>query len=140
MSIIKNLELKINGDEAKLSENIYVYQNDRGVELKLKLNSIRSSYYPTSRSLLFEDTEFLKELIAALRKMTPKEFNAWIEQKVKFTAIYNKRGTLGVEKYETPRIDFERFLKQSLSYGENDPEIGTKGLYYFKIINKVQEW
>ena len=32
------------------------------------------------------DTEILKELIAILRKMTPKEFNAWVEQKVKFTA------------------------------------------------------
>ena len=39
MSIIKELELNVSGEEAKLNEKIYVYQNDRGIELKLKINN-----------------------------------------------------------------------------------------------------
>ncbi len=54
MSIIKNLEIKISNGEARLSEDVYVYQNDRGVQLKLKLNLIRTNYRSAIRSSLFE--------------------------------------------------------------------------------------
>ena len=38
MSITKDLEIKISNGVAKLSEDVYVYQKDRGIELRLKLN------------------------------------------------------------------------------------------------------
>lgn len=37
MAIIKNLEIKINGEEANFSEKFYIYQNDRGIELNIKV-------------------------------------------------------------------------------------------------------
>ena len=59
MSIVKNLEIKVNNGEAKLSENIYIYQNDRGIELKLKLNLVNNNSHSAIRSSLFEaDTIF----------------------------------------------------------------------------------
>ena len=54
MSITRNLDIKISNGEAKLSEEVYVYQKDRGVELKLKLNLIRVNYRSAVRSSLFE--------------------------------------------------------------------------------------
>lgn len=53
MSIIRDLEIKINNGEAKLSENVYVYQKDRGVELKLKINSMQTNYRSAVKSSLF---------------------------------------------------------------------------------------
>lgn len=50
MSIIRDLEIKINNGEAKLSENVYVYQKDIGVELKLKLNIFETNYRSNARS------------------------------------------------------------------------------------------
>lgn len=38
MAIIKDLEIKINNDQASFSENFYVYQFDRGIDLKIKVN------------------------------------------------------------------------------------------------------
>lgn len=59
MSIVKNLEIKVNNGEAKLSENVYIYQNDRGIELKLKLNLVNNNSHSAIRSSLFEtDTIF----------------------------------------------------------------------------------
>lgn len=37
MAIIKNLEIKINGEEANFLEKFYIYQNDRGIELNIKV-------------------------------------------------------------------------------------------------------
>lgn len=54
MSITKDLEIKISNGEARLSEEVYVYQKDRGVELRLKLNLIRINYRSAVRSSLFE--------------------------------------------------------------------------------------
>lgn len=56
MSITKDLEIKISNGEARLSEEVYVYQKDRGVELRLKLNLIRINYRSAVRSSLFEAT------------------------------------------------------------------------------------
>lgn len=59
MSIVKNLEIKVNNGEAKLSENVYIYQNDRGIELKLKLNLVNNNSRSAIRSSLFDtDTIF----------------------------------------------------------------------------------
>ena len=57
MSIVKDLEIKISNGEARLSEDFYVYQNDGGVELRLKLNLIRRNYRSAIRSSLFEADE-----------------------------------------------------------------------------------
>ena len=57
MSIIKDLEIKINNGEARLSEDVYVYEQDRGVELKLRLNLTKTNYRYAKRSLLFESGE-----------------------------------------------------------------------------------
>ena len=57
MSIIKNLEIKISNGQAKLSEDVYVYQKDRGVELKLKLNLMQINYRSAIRSSLFESND-----------------------------------------------------------------------------------
>ena len=54
MSITRNLDIKISNGQAKLSEEVYVYQKDRGIELKLKLNLIRVNYRSAVRSSLFE--------------------------------------------------------------------------------------
>ena len=54
MSIIRDLELKISNGEAKLNEDVYVYQRDRGIELKLKLNMIEVNSNSSERSILFE--------------------------------------------------------------------------------------
>ena len=59
MSITKNLQIKINNGIAKLNEDVYVYQNDRGIELKLKLNLIRTNYRSATRSSLFESATTL---------------------------------------------------------------------------------
>jgi len=54
VSITKDLEIKISNGEAKLNENVYIYQNDRGIELKLKLNLISTNYRSAIKSSLFE--------------------------------------------------------------------------------------
>lgn len=56
MSITKDLEIKISNGVAKLSEDVYVYQKDRGIELRLKLNLIRTNYRSAVRASLFEAT------------------------------------------------------------------------------------
>ena len=57
MSIIKNLEIKIKNGEARLNEDVYVYQNDKGIELRLKLNLIKTNYRSAMRSSLYEVSE-----------------------------------------------------------------------------------
>ena len=38
MAITKDLEIKINGDKANFTEKFYIYQNDRGIELNIKVS------------------------------------------------------------------------------------------------------
>ena len=38
MAITKDLEIKINGDQAAFTEKFYIYQNDRGIELNIKVS------------------------------------------------------------------------------------------------------
>ena len=54
MSIIKDLKIKISGDKASLSENVYIYEHDRGVELRLKLNLIKTNHRPIMLSSMFK--------------------------------------------------------------------------------------
>ena len=37
MAIVKELEIKISNDQASFNEKFYVYQNDRGIDLKIKV-------------------------------------------------------------------------------------------------------
>ena len=52
MSITKELELRVFDGKAKLNEDVYIYQNDRGIDLKLKLN--KSIFKSSMRSLVFD--------------------------------------------------------------------------------------
>ena len=38
MAITKELELKINGDQAAFTEKFYIYQHDRGIDLSIKVS------------------------------------------------------------------------------------------------------
>lgn len=38
MAITKDLEIKINGDKAAFTDKFYIYQNDRGIELNIKVS------------------------------------------------------------------------------------------------------
>ena len=38
MAISKDLEIKINNDQASFTEKIYLYQSDRGIELNIKIS------------------------------------------------------------------------------------------------------
>ena len=38
MAISKNLEIKINNDQASFTEKFYLYQYDRGIELNIKIS------------------------------------------------------------------------------------------------------
>ena len=38
MAISKDLEIKINGDQASFSKKFYIYQNDRGINLNIKVS------------------------------------------------------------------------------------------------------
>ena len=38
MAITKDLEIKINNDQASFTEKFYVYQYDRGIELNIKVS------------------------------------------------------------------------------------------------------
>ena len=38
MAITKDLEIKINGDQAAFTEKFYIYQHDRGIDLNIKVS------------------------------------------------------------------------------------------------------
>ena len=44
MSISKDLDMRINDGVASLSENFYLYRNDGGIELRLKLNASKLGF------------------------------------------------------------------------------------------------
>ena len=44
ISISKSLDIKVVNGQARLSEKFYVYQNDRGIELRLKVNLSKFSF------------------------------------------------------------------------------------------------
>ena len=43
MSISKDLDMRVKDGVASLSENFYIYQNDGGIELRLKLNHSKTT-------------------------------------------------------------------------------------------------
>ena len=57
MSISKNLEIKINGDKATFNEKFYIYQNDRGIDLYIKINLPKVQIGNKNVSLLSELTD-----------------------------------------------------------------------------------
>lgn len=54
MSISKNLEIKINNDQATLSEKFYIYQYDKGIDLYIKINIAKLQIDSRSISMLSE--------------------------------------------------------------------------------------
>ena len=59
MSIVKNLKIKINNDKAKISEDVYVYQKDRGIELRFELSSGIANYRSNIYKSLLIFSKFL---------------------------------------------------------------------------------
>ena len=54
MAITKDLEIKINGDKANFTEKFYIYQNDRGIELNIKISMPKLQISKKNASLLAE--------------------------------------------------------------------------------------
>lgn len=54
MAITKNLEIKINGDTANFTEKFYIYQNDRGIDLNIKITTPKLQISRQNTSLLTE--------------------------------------------------------------------------------------
>ena len=54
MAITKNLEIKINGDTATFTEKFYIYQNDRGIDLNIKITTPKLQISKQNTSLLTE--------------------------------------------------------------------------------------
>ena len=54
MAITKDLEIKINGDQAAFTEKFYIYQNDRGIELNIKVSVPKLQISRGNASLLSE--------------------------------------------------------------------------------------
>ena len=54
MAITKDLEIKINGDQAAFTENFYIYQNDRGIDLNIRVSMPKLQINKRNASLLAE--------------------------------------------------------------------------------------
>lgn len=54
MAISKNLEIRINNDQAVLNEKFYVYQYDKGIDLYIKINASKLQIGSKNVSLLSE--------------------------------------------------------------------------------------
>ncbi len=54
MAITKDLEIKINGDQAAFTEKFYIYQNDRGIDLNIKVSIPKLQINKRNVSLLSE--------------------------------------------------------------------------------------
>ena len=54
MAITKDLEIKINGDQAAFTENFYIYQNDRGIDLNIRVSMPKLQINKRNTSLLAE--------------------------------------------------------------------------------------
>lgn len=54
MAITKDLEIKINGDQASFTEKFYVYQYDRGIELNIKVSLSKIQIGSRNTSLIAE--------------------------------------------------------------------------------------
>lgn len=67
MAISKNLEIKINNDTAEFNEKFYVYQNDRGIDLYIKISIPKLQIGSRSVSMLSE----LEEAKASVTILTP---------------------------------------------------------------------
>lgn len=116
MSIIRDLEIKINNGEAKLSENVYVYQRDRGVELKLKLNIFETNYRSNTRSILFE----VNNVYAAATILKP---NGDIVSRRKSVVVDNTI-TFVIDEEFTDQVDEVGIYKiQFHLYDDNDNRI-----------------
>jgi len=55
VAIYKNMDIKIIDGNAQFNEKFYVYQNDRGIELHLKLKLFNTNFGSSKSRLLFSD-------------------------------------------------------------------------------------
>ena len=53
MAIFKNMDIRISEGVATFNEKFYVYQNDKGIELHLKLNLFKTSFGTTRKRITF---------------------------------------------------------------------------------------
>ena len=102
MAIIKNLEIKINGEEANFLEKFYIYQNDRGIELNIKVTI-------PSLEVARRYTSLLRGLNGAMCKATKQKPNKEIDDlneigfyKIQFH-IYDSEGG----RITIPPVEFE---------------------------------
>lgn len=56
MAITKDLEIKINNDQASFTEKFYLYQHDRGIELNIKLSLSKMQIGRKNTSLMTESS------------------------------------------------------------------------------------
>ena len=116
MSIIRDLELKISNGEAKLNEDVYVYQRDRGIELKLKLNMIEVNSNSSERSILFE----VNNVYASATILKP---NGEIISRRK-TVVVNNTITFTIDEEFTDQVDEVGIYKiQFHLYDDDDSRI-----------------
>lgn len=54
MAITKDLEIKISGDQAAFTENFYIYQHDRGIDLNIKVSMPKLQMTKRNISMLAE--------------------------------------------------------------------------------------
>ena len=54
MAITKDLEIKISGDQATFTENFYIYQHDRGIDLNIKVSMPKLQMTKRNTSMLAE--------------------------------------------------------------------------------------
>ena len=109
MSIIRDLELKISNGEARLNEDIYVYQKDRGVELRFKLDFIKSNYRSTVRSLLFDvrDVYVAATILKPNGDLISRKKSAVVDNTITFTI--DKSFTDEVDEIGTYKVQFHLY-------------------------------
>ena len=54
MALTQDLEIKISGDQAAFTENFYIYQNDRGIDLNIKVSMPKLQMTKRNISMLAE--------------------------------------------------------------------------------------
>ena len=109
MAISKNLEIKINNDTAEFNEKFYVYQNDRGIDLYIKISVPKLQIGSRSISMLSE----LEEAKAGVTILTPngrvlgRQNLEIIDDAVKF--VIDKELTDDLDEVGTYKMQFHLF-------------------------------
>ena len=112
MAISKDLEIKINQDKAAFSEKFYIYQNDRGIDLNIKVTMPKLQIGSKSISLLSElNGAFCKVIILKPNQEVIGRDNIFISNDViKFTidhSLTDELDEIGVYKIQFHLYDNE---------------------------------